>query len=169
MNEWNWVWDVAAETAGVSADDLRFTRGTQQVQDARRSMIVFMYRMGERQAAIADMTGRTEPAIHGALARARERGLLDAADGIIQALAWYYLARDGGTQDGHEKARRMVAEQYKPPASPVRSSTRPPSIPTGAASIVMASGATYRRDPVTREIIWGDQNEAFAKLMGRRR
>lgn len=55
-------------------------------------------------------------------------------------------------------------------AAPGVKSQRPKAAPQSAgghASVIWAGGATLRRHPQTREIIWSDRDKPFARHMGR--
>lgn len=107
---------------------------------AKRAVVIAMQQLGISNEIIGQHVAYTPDTISYARLRwDREPGVAEAVEEILAAGV---------------KAQRPKVE----PA---------PQESGGYASVVWAGGATIRRHPQTKEIVWGDQDKPFAKYMGR--
>jgi len=193
MQEWDFAWDVAAETVGMPVEELiAKNTGNNAVRAGRQGIFRFMQRMGVPQTAIALWSGRDCSAVFHTLRRVENQGLTSLAREVVLALSSEYRRRKLGTAEDRTQAKRIatalrvqkiraevkaakkreaeaarLAEKTgtKPSSSQGFKARLPLVVPDNMASVFWAGGCTIRRHPETGEIMWSQNNKHLARYM----
>lgn len=193
MQEWNFAWEVAAETVGMPVEELiAKNTGNNAVRAGRQGIFRFMQRMGVPQPKIAEWSGRDCSAVFHTLRRIESQGLTSLAREVVLALSSEYRRRKLGTEEDRKQAKRIAtalrvqkiraeakaAEKREAEAERLAKKTGakpetlqnfnprgPLVVPDNMASVFWAGGCTIRRHPETGEIMWSQNNKHLARYM----